>query len=97
MNQEQQQPTYYWIRIFDYNSERDQFEKGVMLDEFYTKNLQDREHVKQLVKDRYCKSTSEKIGFAKKARVVCMQSLWRADFSSIIVSMRRYKPLVLYV
>ncbi|CAM3317991.1 hypothetical protein HP548_12390 [Paenibacillus taichungensis] len=65
MNQEQLQPNYYWIRVFDYKFERDQSDKGVMLDEFYTKELTDRESVKQLVKDRYCKSTGEKIGFAK--------------------------------
>lgn len=65
MNQELLQPNYYWIRVFDYKYERDQSDKGVMLDEFYTKDSADRESVKELVKDRYCKATSEHIGFAK--------------------------------
>jgi hypothetical protein len=41
--------------VYDYNQERDQYEKGTMLDEFYLKELVGgREEVKQTVRDKYC-------------------------------------------
>ncbi|MDB5055996.1 MAG: Excinuclease subunit domain protein [Bacilli bacterium] len=57
---------YYWVRVYDYNHERDQYEKGTMLDEFYLKDLiGGREEAKQTVRDKYCSETSTKLMFAK--------------------------------
>jgi hypothetical protein len=57
---------YFWVRVYDYNHERDQYEKGTMLDEFYLKDLPGgREEAKQNVKDKYCSDTSTKLMFAK--------------------------------
>ncbi|WP_240416714.1 GIY-YIG nuclease family protein [Paenibacillus periandrae] len=55
---------YYWIRVYDYISERDRFEKGTKLDEFYLKET-DREAVKQHVRDKYCSNTAKELKFAK--------------------------------
>jgi hypothetical protein len=55
---------YFWVRIYDYNHERDHYEKGTMLDEFYLKDC-GREEAKQAVKDKYCSGTSSKLSFAK--------------------------------
>ncbi|WP_300383888.1 hypothetical protein [Clostridium sp.] len=44
---------YFWIRIFDYNKERDRYEKGILLDEYYAKgDSLDRETVKLAVKSK---------------------------------------------
>lgn len=43
---------YWWVRIFDYNFERDRFDKGILLDEYYLKDIFDRETAKQEVKDK---------------------------------------------
>lgn len=43
---------YYWIRIFDYNYERDGSSKGTKLDEFYLKNIEDREKIKNIIKNK---------------------------------------------
>ena len=57
---------YFWIRVFDYNFNRDSYDKGILLDEFYLKdeNLC-REDVKKEIKERYCGDVVEKIYFAK--------------------------------
>lgn len=45
---------YYWIRLFDYNYERDEYEKGTMLDEFYLKDINEgREQVKKEILNKY--------------------------------------------
>jgi hypothetical protein len=54
---------YFWIRVFDYVYDRDTYEKGTMLDEFYV--IGDRETAKQQVKELYCSSTSNSMRFAK--------------------------------
>lgn len=53
---------YYWIRIYDFDFERDNYDKGIMLDEFYIKgeNLT-REETKEKVKEKYI----NEIKFAK--------------------------------
>lgn len=57
---------YFWIRIYDYNFERDKGEKGTLLDEFYLKDIEGgREKVKEQVCERYCHNTSQDLKFAK--------------------------------
>lgn len=63
---------YFWIRVFDYNYERDSdyesesYGKGIMLDEFYIKGEDlTREQVKLEVRDRYAGKTAQEIAFAK--------------------------------
>jgi YHS domain-containing protein len=62
----------FWIRVFDYVYERDtnyeneSFGKGVLLDEFYLKDVTGgREEAKQIVKEKYVGSTAAEIAFAK--------------------------------
>lgn len=56
---------YFWIRVFDYNYERDMYDKGVLLDEYYLKDIERREDAKTDVKKKYCGETSQKLLFAK--------------------------------
>lgn len=57
---------YFWVRVFDYNYERDLHDKGILLDEFYLKGeTLTREEAKQQVKERYSRKTSREILFAK--------------------------------
>ncbi len=63
---------YFWIRVFDYVYERDtnyeneSFGKGVLLDEFYLKDVTGgREEAKRLVKEKYVGNTAAEITFAK--------------------------------
>ena len=57
---------YFWVRIFDYNHERDGMEKGSLLDEFYLKDIPaGREGAKKEVLERYCSNTSKELKFAK--------------------------------
>lgn len=63
---------YFWIRVFDYVYERDSnyesesFGKGVLLDEFYLKDIDmTREQAKQEVRNRYI---AKSIVFAKPKR-----------------------------
>lgn len=65
---------YYWIRVFDYDRERDssdesillESDKGVMLDEFYLRDVTGgRDEVKSVVRERYKGNTPNEIKFAK--------------------------------
>ncbi len=57
---------YLWIRIFEYNLERDSYDKGVLLDEFYLRGEDlTRESAKEKVKEKYSGATPSKILFAK--------------------------------
>jgi hypothetical protein len=56
---------YYWVRVFDYVFERDTYEKGVVLDEFYLKDIASRDEAKEEVKTRYSGDTLEQLRFAK--------------------------------
>ncbi|PWK05326.1 GIY-YIG nuclease family protein [Tumebacillus permanentifrigoris] len=57
---------YYWVRVFDYSNERDQHDKGTMLDEFYLKGDDlSRDAAKQAVRDRYGGQAATEIKFAK--------------------------------
>lgn len=56
---------YFWIRVFDYKYDRDSYSKGILLDEFYTNDIEDKNEVKEYVKNKYCGNTSQKIMFAK--------------------------------
>jgi hypothetical protein len=57
---------YFWVRVFDYNFDRDAYDKGIMLDEFYLKDLVGgREEAKQAVRDRYSGKAQNEIAFAK--------------------------------
>jgi hypothetical protein len=59
---------YVYERDSNYQSENFQPEnygKGVLLDEFYTNNIIDKEDVKKLVTDKYCGNTAQTITFAK--------------------------------
>jgi hypothetical protein len=57
---------YYWIRVFDFDFERDCYDKGILLDEFYLKDISGgREEVKAAVKARYGGKTHNEIMFAK--------------------------------
>lgn len=59
---------YFWIRIFDYTYDRDSnyenesYGKGILLDEFYTNDIEEREAVKEFVKSKF---VSMNISFAK--------------------------------
>ena len=46
-------PTYFWVRIFDYDPERDGREKGTLLEEYYLDNAATCEQAKTLVQTRY--------------------------------------------
>lgn len=47
---------YFWVRIYDYDIERDSYEKGTLLDEFYIKGEEEtRDTAKELVKEKYNK------------------------------------------
>jgi hypothetical protein len=56
---------YYWVRVYDYNYERDTSNKGTMIDEFYVEGMNGREEAKIIVKEKYCSPTSNEIKFAK--------------------------------
>lgn len=57
---------YYWIRVYEYCYERDLGEKGILLDEFYTRGLElTREQSKDEVIRKYSGKVSEKMKFAK--------------------------------
>jgi hypothetical protein len=57
---------YYWVRVFDYIFDRDSNEKGIMLDEFYLKDVPGgREEVKERVKEQYCSKTASDLKFSK--------------------------------
>lgn len=57
---------YYWIRVFEYSYEKDENEKGTMLDEFYLKGENiSRDDVKKQVKNKYEGATKKEIKFAK--------------------------------
>ena len=57
---------YFWVRIYDYNVERDHVNKGTLLDEFYLKDVEGgRESVKGTVVERYCGRTAVEMKFAK--------------------------------
>ncbi|WP_373325658.1 GIY-YIG nuclease family protein [Sporomusa paucivorans] len=57
---------YFWVRVFDYDFERDDYDKGIMLDEFYLKDLEGgREEAKQAVREKYSGKAQKDIGFAK--------------------------------
>lgn len=57
---------YFWIRVYEYNFERDSYDKGIMLDEFYVKgeNLT-REDTKEKVKEKYDGDVANNIKFSK--------------------------------
>jgi hypothetical protein len=58
--------TYYWVRVFDYDFERDRYDKGTLLDEFYLKDVAGgREEAKKLVRERYCSNTGKELKFRK--------------------------------
>lgn len=56
---------YWWVRVFDYKNEIDEFDKGTMLDEFYLKEIETREEVKAIVKNKYSGSSQSELMFAK--------------------------------
>lgn len=56
---------YFWVRVYEYNYERDMFDKGIMLDEYYLKDIENKEIVKEDVRKKYSGSTASKILFAK--------------------------------
>lgn len=57
---------YFWIRVFDYNHDRDLYDKGTMLDEFYLKgDTLTREETKQQTKSKYSGETARELLFAK--------------------------------
>lgn len=56
---------YWWIRVFDYKYERDGSEKGTLLDEFYYKDIDSLEEVKQKVREKYFGNTAAGLKFAK--------------------------------
>lgn len=58
--------TYFWVRVYDYVYDRDSHEKGVLLDEFYLKDVVGgRDGAKIEVKSRYVGQSSKDIGFSK--------------------------------
>ncbi len=59
---------YFWIRVFEYNYKRDIGEKGIMLDEYYLKDIENKEAAKADVKKKYVGNTAAKIQFAKPRR-----------------------------
>lgn len=57
---------YFWVRVFEYIHERDLYDKGVMLDEFYLKSESlTRENAKRQVKEKYSGQTALELLFAK--------------------------------
>lgn len=57
---------YFWVRVFEYNYERDKHDKGVLLDEFYIKGEElTRETSKEEVKSRYVGADIDNIKFSK--------------------------------
>ncbi|WP_315074454.1 GIY-YIG nuclease family protein [uncultured Clostridium sp.] len=56
---------YFWVRIYDYNCERDISEKGIKLDEFYIKEVDSRDAAKTFIKDKYFGEASINLLFAK--------------------------------
>ncbi|MEK5183240.1 GIY-YIG nuclease family protein [Paenibacillus sp. FSL P4-0288] len=56
---------YFWIRVYDYVYERDQYEKGTKLDEFYLKDMTNREEVKAHIRNMYSSNSSKDLKFAK--------------------------------
>lgn len=56
---------YYWVRLYDYDFERDQYDKGILLDEFYFKDIENRDIAKEKVRNKYIGETSKQIQFAK--------------------------------
>lgn len=69
---------YFWIRVYDYVYERDQYEKGTKLDEFYLKDMTNREEVKAHIRNMYSSNSSKDLKFAKpkKVQVESMQLSW---------------------
>lgn len=55
---------YFWIRVYDYQNDRDQQGKGIMLDEFYIKDVT-REAAKEDVRNRYTGKSQSDILFVK--------------------------------
>lgn len=57
---------YFWIRVYEYNYERDSCEKGILLDEFYLKGEGlTRNEAKEQVKEKYTGQAKDNIKFAK--------------------------------
>lgn len=56
---------YFWVRVYDYEFERDSIEKGILLDEFYLKDISDREKAKRIIKAKYDGQTQKDLKFAK--------------------------------
>ncbi|NLW47420.1 MAG: hypothetical protein GXY86_08800 [Firmicutes bacterium] len=57
---------YFWVRVFDYNYERDLHDKGILLDEFYLKGeTLTRDEAKQQVKEKYSGKTARELLFSK--------------------------------
>jgi hypothetical protein len=56
---------YWWVRIFDYNYERDLEDKGTLLDEYYVEDVDSRDKVKEIAKKKYCGESSDKLLYAK--------------------------------
>lgn len=44
---------YWWIRIYDYDWDRDRYDKGILLDEYYLKDIFDRNQAKDEVYKKY--------------------------------------------
>lgn len=60
---------YYWIRVFQYDRERDSYEKGILLDEFYLKGEElSKNDVKSTIKNKYVGDTADVIKFAKPTK-----------------------------
>lgn len=57
---------YFWVRVYDYVFQRDENEKGILLDEFYLKeNDLTREKAKYKVKDKYNQIVEKELKFSK--------------------------------
>ncbi|CAI3548211.1 GIY-YIG nuclease family protein [Clostridium neonatale] len=57
---------YYWIRVFEYSYEKDGYEKGTLLDEFYLKGEDiSREAAKKEVQQKYDEDLQKELKFAK--------------------------------
>lgn len=57
---------YYWIRVYDYNFERDSSEKGTLLDEFYLKDIYEgRNEVKEVISKKYDTDFIKNLKYAK--------------------------------
>lgn len=55
----------FWVRTFDYEYERDEDEKGIMLDEFYSRD-KDKNEIKSYIRnERYVGEVSRSISFKK--------------------------------